>query len=333
MRTYIGNIIRLSKICVVLIFNLKSQRLFIRKTIAIDIEKARKTNDNSLDEYDFKKIRDYYGYAVPAILGESYCLLRGKKMSEKERMAITYLGSLSGLFDDFFDKSNIPESDILSLVEHPEKMSPLNSNQQLFLQFYLKALENSADINRIKNYFLKVFNAQILSKKQLLEGIDKNEIEYITFEKGGVSFLFYRTIFSEHISEVESLLFYKLGALMQLENDIFDVYKDHKAGIKTLATTEKNIEDLRKHYHLLTDELFDIAKSTCFVEKNRTKFLRFTLLTICRGFVCLDMLQENQRLTHNEFLIDNYERKDLICDMEKPKNFFRTIKYYLKYEF
>ena len=167
----------------------------------------------------------------------------------------------------------------------------------------------------------------------MLEGIDKNEIEYITFEKGGVSFLFYRTIFSEHISEVESLLFYKLGALMQLENDIFDVYKDHKAGIKTLATTEKNIEDLRKHYHLLTDELFDIAKSTCFVEKNRTQFLRFTLLTICRGFVCLDMLQENQRLTHNEFLIDNYERKDLICDMEKPKNFFRTIKYYLKYEF
>ena len=43
-------------------------------------------------------------------------------MSLKERLDLTYLGGLTGLFDDFFDKRDLPESYIRELLEHPQKM-------------------------------------------------------------------------------------------------------------------------------------------------------------------------------------------------------------------
>ena len=53
-------------------------------------------------------------------------------------------------------------------------------------------------------------------------------------------------------------------------------------------------------------------------------------MIICRGNVCLDMLQKKEELTNNAFAIDKYKRKDLICDMEKPVNILKTINYYSK---
>jgi hypothetical protein len=41
-------------------------------------------------------------------------------------------------------------------------------------------------------------------------------------------------------------MLYKLGGVLQLSNDIFDVYKDSKDDIYTLVTTAKKISELRK---------------------------------------------------------------------------------------
>jgi len=59
-----------------------------------------------------KKIHTYYGLSVPAFLGEYFCLLRGKMMSDSERYPLTYLGALTGFFDDFFDEKNTPNDHI-----------------------------------------------------------------------------------------------------------------------------------------------------------------------------------------------------------------------------
>ncbi|PJB55238.1 MAG: hypothetical protein CO098_17355, partial [Bacteroidetes bacterium CG_4_9_14_3_um_filter_41_19] len=75
MRNYFTNLIHLTGILLSLFFNIRKQRRFVGKTLAIDIAESRKSDDNSLDEHDYKKMKGYYGVAVPAILGESYCLL------------------------------------------------------------------------------------------------------------------------------------------------------------------------------------------------------------------------------------------------------------------
>jgi len=60
-------------------------------------------NDGSLTSQDLKKITSYYGLGVPGILGELFCVLRGKPMTKDERFCLTFLGGISGMLDDLFD--------------------------------------------------------------------------------------------------------------------------------------------------------------------------------------------------------------------------------------
>jgi len=243
---------------------------------------------------------------------------------------MTYLGAITGLFDDFFDKKKMSESYIKNLINNPQDEVGNDSNERLFINFYKKALENSVDINLVKNYFLKVFEAQIISKNQMHQDIKQDEIKNITYQKGGISILFYRSPFSEYLNKEEETMIYKLGSLGQFENDIFDIYKDYKDGIKTLATTETKINNLRKIYKSLMKEIFYLVHKTSYPIKNKIKFLRFISLIICRGIVCLDFLEKNEKLTNKVFTIEDYERKDLICNMENPKHVLKLFNYYAK---
>jgi len=330
MKTYFNNLFKLPDLYLSLNNNLKFQKSFIKETIALDIEESRGINDNSLSEKDYKKITDYYGLAVPAVLGESFCILRGKEMSFRERLSLTYLGGLTGLFDDFFDEKDMTEQHILNLIGNPRDAMPNTAHERLFITFYKKALDNAADANLVKDYFIKVFDAQVLSKKQVMPEIAYDEIKSITYQKGGISLLFYRCALSQVMSMEEEKLLYKLGSLMQLENDIFDIYKDYQGGIRTLVTTETKIDKLRNNYKSLVDEIIVSVLQANYPTKSKKRFLRIISMIICRGFVCLDMLKSNEKLTNHVFTIDKYERKDLICDMEKPINILKTINYYSK---
>ncbi len=65
--------------------DVKRQRRFVAAVIEPEIENAVANNDGTLDEEDFNKIRNYYGFGVPAIVGEGFSTLRGKPMNERER--------------------------------------------------------------------------------------------------------------------------------------------------------------------------------------------------------------------------------------------------------
>jgi hypothetical protein len=108
------------------------QKAFLRKNIVPEIDAVRKTMDDSLGESDFKKITHYYGLAVPAILGEGFCLLRGKQLSNRERMALTYYGAISGMFDDFFDEQQTDMEQVRRLINSPHETTPQNSHQAFF---------------------------------------------------------------------------------------------------------------------------------------------------------------------------------------------------------
>lgn len=307
--------------------NTKKQKDFIRTTLVKDINEIG--NDGSLTEKDITKIYTYYGLAVPAFLGEGFCLLRGKAMSEVERYQLTYLGALTGLFDDFFDEKNTPNERILLLINSPNEVQPSNAHETLFIRFYQKALDGENAL-LIKEYFNKVYDAQVLSKEQLNPEIDWDTIKTITYQKGGVSILFYRSVFDNELTEPECELLFHLGALGQLENDIFDVYKDDQQKIKTLATTARTISILRAEYVLLLTEVISFLDKTHYSKKSKVQFLKFISLIAARGLVCLDVLEAASKKTHGNFIIDSYFRKDLICDMGAIHNQWSLFKYYVK---
>lgn len=330
MRNYINNIIALPFLHRSLKRGLKVQKRFMQKTIEADIEEIKKIQDGSLTEKDFKKITGYYGFAVPAILGEGFCMLRGIEMTTKERYALTYLGALTGLFDDFFDEKHTDEGRIKTLIETPNENLAKNVHELLFIRFYQKARENSGDIHSLKDHALKVYEAQKLSKKQNLPEIGREEIEHITQEKGGVALLLYRSVFGDNISKPEKMMIYHLGFLSQLENDIFDVFKDYQAKLRTLATIETNMDNLRAYYAFVLKDMFSFLAQTEYPDKNKKKFIRFTSFIVSRGFVCLDCLEKSQKSTNNVFNLQYYKRRELICDMEKARNILRLFHHYAK---
>jgi hypothetical protein len=327
----IQNTIKTPFILFSLLRNLKRQEKFLRQTIYPELETAKKINDDSLDEQDFRKITHYYGLAVPAILGEAICALRGIRMSHKERMALTYQGAMTGLFDDFFDKRNLSNEEVSAYLQNPQELTGRNTSETLFLEFYTKSLTYAHDPSLMLTYLCKVYEAQIASRKQALPGLTKEEISGITLNKGGSSVLFYRSVMSHPFQQNEEEAFYKLGGLMQLGNDIFDIYKDRNNEVHTLATTANKIDDLRTIFRSMMNDSFNAINKTDYSYKNRKKFLRLLSMSFCsRCFVCLEHLEEKENLTDGVFSLHQYSRQDLVCNMEKKRNKWRSVSYHIR---
>jgi len=317
--------------------NVNVQKTLIKNTLLHDLE-ALKKNDGSLNAHDLKKITHYYALGVPAILGTAFSLLRRQALSYDERMALTYLGALTGLGDDFFDDKHLNENELNILLQilisdnKTELYHPKTDAQKLFVMFFNKALQHTTHKELLRFYVKEVFKAQIASKKQTISSINTDEIFKITCEKGGNSLLFYRSVLYAQADNFEAELLYNLGALMQLGNDIFDVYKDYNDGIKTLATTSTNIFLLKTSFIQLFEKTINLAYKTNYQPKHIKAFLRFISMGLCRVFVCLALYQKNQNNSDGIFTVHKYNRKELICDMERPLNILKSITYYIKYD-
>lgn len=331
MLHYIRNLLALPGLFMAAHRNFKCQQRFLNATLESDIRAAMASGDQSLDEHDYRKMTGYYGLAVAAIVGEAFCVLRGKSMTQKERTTLTLLGVLTGLFDDFFDKKKLPEKYIKQMVEAPETSISKNSSETLFVSFYLKALENAPDTQKLKSRALEVFHAQVESKKQSLPDTSLPEIERITRQKGGISLLFYREAFGPQPDKLENEMLSLLGWLGQLENDLFDFHKDWQAGIGTLATKATDMRALSKLYTSAMVEFRVSLQNTMHNPEAKKKFLRIAMLVITRGLVCLHQLEKLQQKTNSDFQAAAYSRKQLTCDMESPMNIVRWIHYYAKF--
>ncbi len=312
--------------------DIRRQKSYLASVLNKDITGAKRSDDGTLDEQDFDKIKNYYGFGVPAIVGESFCTLRGKKMSEKERTACTYQGALTGLYDDFFDKTNLTDDQIKSMMNDPFAYQPDSSLEKLFIYFLRKVHEHISDKFLFNKAFNDVFNAQKDSLKQVDPGLSEEKITEITFRKGGFSLLFYRSAFDHPFVEGEKEAIFQLGALMQLGNDIFDVYKDHQQNIRTLLTINKDIDRVRKVFREQMDKSFKSIKKLPYHKRDKLAFLYKISLGISRCYVCLDQLEALQQKNQNIFDPEKHTGKELICDMEQWINMYRSAMYFVKYK-
>jgi hypothetical protein len=313
--------------------DVRKQRLFLRDTLMPDVALARQNNDGSLDEEDFTKVLRYYGFGVPAIVGEGFCTLRGIAMNRRERLGISYLGALTGLYDDFFDKTNLPHDRIREMMDRPDNFNPDSSLEKLFILFLGRVHENLPDKAYFSESFNKVFEAQLKSKSQKSQSLRTGDIIDITYEKGGLSLLFYRSVFPERAEAAEEDALYHAGGLMQLGNDIFDVYRDSRAHIQTLPTTCRNIAEIREIYTEKLAKAIAGIRASGFQYRQIQKYLDKFLLGMSRCPVCLDQLESLESRSGNTFKPMEYERTDLICDMEKPANMLHSVRHFLSLDY
>lgn len=329
----VSNLIKLIPTYSKLLRDARRQKKFVNAVLEPIIREASNNNDGSLDEDDFKKIRTYYGFGVPAIVGEGFCTLRGKAMMERERFTSTYQGALTGLYDDFFDKTHIDPEGIRKMMDDPSGFPASSSLEQLFTILLTKVHEGLYDKDLFNRMFEQVFLAQAESSKQYGNALSIEEIKDISFRKGGFSLLFYRSIFSHELLEGEEEALYNTGGLMQLGNDIFDVYDDDRQHIKTLLTASRTMNEVRDIFREQMEKSIRLIRKSAYMDKDKSAYIHKFTLAISRCFVCLDQLEGLQQKTDGEFIPSEYSRNELICDMEKPANILRSLKYYLAYKF
>lgn len=267
-----------------------------------------------------------YGLYVPVFIGESYSLLRGFKMTEVERQSITYLGCMTGIFDDLFDDHTISDSAILQLIDSQVLSDNHTEIETTLLQLYEKftVSSNQRDIDTLIH---KIFQAQVDSKLQFNASISNERIKEITFNKGGYSMQLYRRAFSGEIDANEDALFFNIGAIGQLENDLFDIYKDFSEGIHTLVTRATKIDDLRKIYTQLQKDVLMQIDNLNYSNNAKKQFKLIFAFITARGEVALDKLEKSECNTQNGFDIGSCSRSQLICDMEKPFNWLKLLHY------
>jgi len=293
------------------------QQQYLTSTIKPEIAKLENDWGESLDKYLKHKIFNYYALYVPVVIGQSFARLYGRDLSAKEKRLLTLLGIVTPFFDDFFDIEKLSQEQIKDFVLHPFDAKPSTLMQKAFTEYGKEIVSTIPDKNFFYEISMHVFEAQIGSAQQEDPAIDIKTNKLLAQQKGGYSLLFYYTAMDVPVSETVQDVVYKTGALLQLSNDIFDVYKDIQKDIYTLVRNYDDITLLKEYYREQYSALVKQAYSLPFSKKNIDAYLRRSQFLFAMTFVGLNQLISLKKRKGSQIDWKTCTRQELVCDAEK----------------
>ncbi|ANI87954.1 hypothetical protein A9P82_00645 [Arachidicoccus ginsenosidimutans] len=305
----------------------KQQIAYLKAVIEPELAALEKQYNTAFSKLTQQKIFDYYAVFVPVVLGKSFCRLFGRDLQPTELRLQTLQGIITPFFDDFFDIENLPDERIRLMMENPFEATPHTLMQEAFIKYGKEIKSNVKDISFFNDISEKVFAAQILSRKQELSSISRDEVKTITAKKGGTSLLFYYSVLDLPKDDTILQIIYDTGSLLQLSNDIFDTYKDREKSIITLPACYTNIVELHTYFTEQYNTLCDKILSLPFPKKNiRSFFFRINVM-LTLTFVALEQFVSIQEKHGGKFILKNCSRKELICDRAKMSNLVKWFRY------
>lgn len=271
-----------------------------------------------------EKIKKYYCLGIPVTCA-SYKKIYGKSLSEKERELATLTGIITPLIDDFTDEQTLGDEKIEALTSDPESYQPFTVEEEIVRTILCRLLKEVPSPKGFLNALNHTIQAQHLSRKQMDKYVTQGELLHITLEKGAWSHIFFHYLLDEIPGEETIAAMDTMGGMLQMSNDIFDVYKDFKDGISTIPNTCADYATFEKYYLSQCRKFCSMTRALPYKKADLEFFITFIAFVMARGIVALKMLGGLQRTVGGGVLpIDKLERKQLICDMEKPVNALRT---------
>jgi len=283
------------------------------------------TPANSVNDLLRKRIRLYV--AISFICAEWFSTLRGKKVSKKESEFITLIGAVTPIIDDLIDEQQLTSTEIIALLESPEKSNDTHFILAKYIYSKLQEIQNPS-FQEVMKKALKIQDDSLiqLGSRQL----SNQEIKSITYDKGGLATLLYRVVLDHPLENGEEKAQMVLGYVMQQINDAFDIYKDTESKFQTAFTTSNNLHENYDTFKKSIKSLVVSYAETNFNRKDIEKSLLKISVVLSQGEVCFRQLL-NLQGDNEQFLIGQFKRKDLICDMEKTSNIWKTFLQSLKF--
>jgi hypothetical protein len=306
---------------------IKVQKQFNKTFLIPYLDQLEKKYDGKFQPEQRNKILNYYGLFITSFLCSSYKRLYGKALTDEERKRATLFGILTPVGDDLFDIDKLGEENIREITFRPERFvaGTFSSKVAKEIQTYLlKSVPYKEEyLEASKN----VLDIQVETIKQTNLQISEEEIRRITYIKGAVSVIIYHQCLDEIADKQMLEVLFLIGSLYQLGNDIFDLYKDVRDNIYTLVNTCADYEQFKKDFiervQLQNEKIYALP----YAKKDKEDFCIVMNTINARSLVAIEQFIKTQQRTGLKVNWWQLQRKNMIVDMEKPRNILRWLYY------
>lgn len=321
--SYLRTMIRFRK-------ELKEQQHFIRTYLNPYLEELQKKYNGAFDEEQLKKIRSYYGLFIPTILCSSYKHLYNEKYTDAERKRATLFGILTPVGDDLFDIDKLNVDEINEITYRPEMYDARTFSANVAKEIQTFMLKEVPYKNEYLEAARIVFEIQLETVKQTNSGIEDEELQRITFAKGGHSVIIYHQILNEPASEKMLEVLFYVGSLMQFSNDLFDMFKDLRDGIVTMPDRCADYRKLKQLFVERVKACNRLIYALPYKQHRKEQFAVAMHFIISRSVVVLNKMIKLEKQLERPLNYQKLTRQQLICDMEKTGNILEWLYYSFK---
>ncbi len=303
------------------------QRAFINRWLKPMVDRHCRALGYELAPSEKKKVLFYYPMYTVLACAQMYVSLKGRKLSKDETKRLTLVGAMATLCDDLIDEDNWTRNEIFMLLSADIRQEAISTKAKLLI-----ALNNE-----LKSFWplsdkyltqLKIaLEWQAKSGRQLDPDVTIEEIVHLCREKNGNTSLMFATLVDEDWTQQERDFIYQSAIVGQLTNDSFDMYFDTQNGIYTYFNKAESIQQVRDFFLGECRVLHAIVRSCHTSEKNKKNTIRRMCILHAFTLTALDQFQQTEDKYAPVFEWKNLPRQDMVIDMAKNRNRFKTVGY------
>lgn len=272
-----------------------------------------------------RNIINSYSIYVPMIV-RAFSNLRGRGVSDAERERMLHYFMCSTTFDDFTDRAELTSQELYNIAYTPESFVPQRIEERIFLHAHL-----------LLNSFVKhasygeatrgLFQAQIDSALQTDNSITDADLHRVTIGKGSYAVLLCSFYLDEEVSPAERQCWFYLGGIIQLTNDLFDIWKDLQNGVQTLPVRMRDAHAFHEFFMGMVNNLEAEINALSISTERKQQFL-LDMMAICSfGEFAVFRLQALQQGSAQLPDFKDLPRKAFIVDMEKLSSIWHCMRF------
>ncbi|RFS21911.1 hypothetical protein DVR12_14765 [Chitinophaga silvatica] len=310
------------RVCRILISRKKEKRW--AETYLANLESEA---DANLPTDTAKKIVNAYSIYLPMVI-DAFTQVDGRHTSLDEKKRILQYFVCSTTFDDFTDNNELTQEQLNEISFGYSAYQPQTVQERLFLYCHVKLKQFVKDQTGYSHATHALFQAQVDSGKQTDPTIPDDELFRITIEKGAYSVLLCSFYMEDGmLSDRWQECWFQLGAIIQLTNDLFDIWKDVRDGFQTLPVRTKDADQLYLTFTEMVDKLEGLIDNLPVPDSRKWKF-RMNMMSICSfSDMAIQQLRAIQQEHGKMPELNTLPRKALIIDMEKIGNIWHCMRF------
>lgn len=207
---------------------------------------------NILPEEEARRLRyrvKNYTTVLAPFFGSLLFRLHGLKPNKEQRRLLAMAGAATAFFDMIYDEKWAQEKIIV--------FPPLPTSDpigKLICELYDRIMEKAPKPGVLLEWINKMSKIEQESCGQK-DVLSQAEIEEITFRKGGAGLMVFRLLVPAEITPAEEQALMKAGALIQLMDDMADVWQDIQEKITTPASFYPTPASLADHIEAKFSEI------------------------------------------------------------------------------